>query len=536
MQGIRFEHLSDDTEIKAIGSLFRRVNGSQWGINLGFYPLQPKRSMTVSNAPVLVRKRVLNPTAHHKQAGYRQVFTITDTKGWKVDTISNCPVLENPHPIEREQMCFVFQTDTGLTVFLPQFELARALFLHDGYLSRTALEPDCLKAEFDITVTPANNAALVNVMPTSTYPLISFNDPEVRRVLSWILIDNEARASFESIGKYQKLTGTESRGYRQWDFQFDPPALPYVEFEVRGKFTPATNTIVVYEIKAIRNIQVDVPELIEFYHPRFEELVTGSGSKGAGASSEMASDYTLEEQDATADKRRSIYHPPPVEFKFARAFKTAKIADKKRAGATGRKDEQNESTGSVHGSAEEATIAGSLQGVEWDTINDTTDDAHLYRNKFDAFWQMLDCLQSNHGCKIVSQNLRKLPELPRCKKHLLKTDGNSRFMAVVEIRLQGLLYQILEVDTSDEANALSTQLLQLNSPERWDDPLLKEIEKKLLRQSLRWPGDIFKRECGKGGYRGIPHPQTAGQGKGRISDDAIALWAARFYRWASASV
>ena len=236
MQGIRFDHLSDDTQIKAVGSLFRRVNGSQWGINLGFYPLQQKKSLTVSNAPVLVRRRTLNPTTQYKQSGYRQAFSITDTSRWKVDTISSCPILEKPHPIEKEQLCFVFQADTGLMVHLPQFELARALFLHDGYLSRTALESDCLKAEFDIAINPANNAALVNVMPSSTYPLISFNDPEVRRVLSWILIDSEARASFESIGQNQKLTATEARGYRQWNFQFAPPSLPWAEFEVRGKF------------------------------------------------------------------------------------------------------------------------------------------------------------------------------------------------------------------------------------------------------------------------------------------------------------
>ena len=531
MQGIRFEHLSDDTEIKAIGSLFRRVNGSQWGINLGFYPSQRRKSMTVSNAPVLVRKRVLNSTTHHKQAGYRQVFTITDTKGWKVDTIGNCPMLEYTHPIEKEQLCFVFQAVNGLTVYLPQFELARALFLHDGYLSRTAMEPDCLKAEFDITVNSATNTALVNVMPTSSYPLISFNDPEVRRVLSWILIDSEARASYESIGQNQRLTATESRGYRQWNFRFDPPALPCSEFVVRGKFVSATNSIVVYEIKAIRNIQIDVPELVEFYHPRFEEQVTGSGSRGAGAGSEAASDYALDELEASADKGRSIYHPPPVEFKFASAFKTTKIADKKRAGATGRKDEQSESSGTLNASVEEATVSGSLQGAEWDSVNDTTDDAHLYSNKFDAFWQMLDCLQKDHNCVIVSHNLRKLPELPRCKKHLLKIDGNPRCMAVVELQSEGQLFQILEVDTSDEANALSTQLLHLNSPDRWGAELFEEIEKKLLRQSLRWPGDIFKRECGKGGYRGIPHPQTDGHGKGRISDTGIAQWAARFSRW-----
>ena len=113
MQGIRFEHLSDDTEIKAIGSLFRRINGSQWGINLGFYPFQPKSSLTVSNAPVLVRRRILNPTSGYKQAGYRQVFTVTDTSNWKVDTVSNCPVLENPHSIEKDHSVTQNNLNTG---------------------------------------------------------------------------------------------------------------------------------------------------------------------------------------------------------------------------------------------------------------------------------------------------------------------------------------------------------------------------------------------------------------------------------------
>ncbi len=38
MQDIRFEKVSDDTTILAIGSLFRRVNHTQWGINLDLAP------------------------------------------------------------------------------------------------------------------------------------------------------------------------------------------------------------------------------------------------------------------------------------------------------------------------------------------------------------------------------------------------------------------------------------------------------------------------------------------------------------------
>ena len=65
MQDIRFEKVSDDTTILAIGSLFRRVNNTQWGINLDLAPQAEIGSLRVSNLPVLARKRVLNPTQKH---------------------------------------------------------------------------------------------------------------------------------------------------------------------------------------------------------------------------------------------------------------------------------------------------------------------------------------------------------------------------------------------------------------------------------------------------------------------------------------
>ena len=70
MQGILFDSLKDDTTITSIGSLFRRVDGSLWGVNLELWPYQNKKSLTVSQLPILVRKRVLNPTLPVKNAGY----------------------------------------------------------------------------------------------------------------------------------------------------------------------------------------------------------------------------------------------------------------------------------------------------------------------------------------------------------------------------------------------------------------------------------------------------------------------------------
>ncbi len=58
MQDIRFDKVSDDTTILAIGSLFRRIDNSQWGVNLDLVPKAEAGSLRVSNIPVLARKRV----------------------------------------------------------------------------------------------------------------------------------------------------------------------------------------------------------------------------------------------------------------------------------------------------------------------------------------------------------------------------------------------------------------------------------------------------------------------------------------------
>lgn len=98
--------------------------------------------------------------------------------------------------MDKRQHCFCFLAN-NIQIYLPQLELARVLFLHDGYLSRSALEPDYLRSEFSIEY-PGPNVAWVNVLPSSSYPLKSLDDYESRRLLSWILIDPDARASYES--------------------------------------------------------------------------------------------------------------------------------------------------------------------------------------------------------------------------------------------------------------------------------------------------------------------------------------------------
>jgi hypothetical protein len=530
MRDIRFDGLSDDTKILSIGSLFRKVNGSQWGINLGLSPEQDKKYLTLSNAPVLVRKRVLNPSTEPKQAGYKLSLAITSTHAWEQKTLAEYPIQSVPHALDKKQRCFYFLSGKGVQIFLPQFELARVLFFHDGYLSRTALEPDCLKAEFDIQYISPEEVR-INALPSSSYPLTSLDDYGARRLLSWLLIDQDARASFESIGRYQKLNGYERNGYRFWDFQFDQPELLGVRLDVRGHFDQVANCMFVYEITGIRDVKVNVPDVVEIYHPKFKEYVRGHGSGRASAIFDRPVDeHTVHnEAEASSDSQHALLYAPSVAFEFSKPFETRKVTDKKRQGISGRTDEETGGVASGNVSVNEPTSSGTTPSAEWESVTDETDDVHLYANKFDCFHRMLDELTVTHGCEVKSKKLRKLPQLSRCKKHLL-TDGNPRCIAVVEVVFGGTYFHILEVDTSDAMNLLSTQLLKLKSQAEWDDQL-ERLERALLKSSLRWPSSLLVELCGEDGVVGVPHPRTKSTDKGRLVSASVAHWAARFHSW-----
>jgi hypothetical protein len=368
MRNIRFDGLSDDTKILSIGSLFRKANGSQWGINLGLSPAQDKKYLTLSNAPVLARKRVLNPSTEPKQAGYKRSLAITSTQAWEQKTLAEYPIQSVIHALDKKQRCFYFLSDNGVQIFLPQFELARVLFLHDGYLSRTALEPDCLKAEFDVQYI-SQEEVRINVLSSSSYPLKSLDDYGARRLLSWLLIDKNARTSFESIGRYQKLNGNERNGYRFWDFQFDPPELPFARFDVRGHFDQVANCMFVYEITGIRDVKVDVPDVVEIYHPKFKEYVRGHGSGRASAIFDRPADeHTVHnEAEASSDNQHALLYAPSVAFEFSKPFEARKVTDKKQQGASGRTDEETSGVASGNVSVNEPTSTGTIPSAEWES-------------------------------------------------------------------------------------------------------------------------------------------------------------------------
>lgn len=534
MSSVRFPKFSDNVTIQAIGSLFRKQGTQQWGINLGLSPEQEQHALMISNAPVLVRKRVLNPMHVLQSRGYRRSFTCADTRAWGYVKVGDYPARKMLPKIdcERDQWCFMFGVDSGITIYLPQFELARALFFHNGYLARTSIEADCLKVEFDILLSQDKSTATINVLDISSYPLHLYSNPEARKLLSWILIDSDARTSYESIGQYQKTEGVDRYGYRRWNFQFDPPPLKGSHFDVKGVFDPESKSLFVYEVLAIRAISVDVPSRILMFHPKFKSYATGDGGHGGVYGGRGVGEFDVYDDDANVNNEHYLLHAPAVDIGFTQLFETVKVIENEGVTAGRKLSEGGSEDNRLGVSVGEPDRAGDVPCADWDGVSgdEESDTGEEILSKFECFEKMLDYLELNSGCKVISREVTKFPALPRFKKHFMATDSTPRCIMVVKFQLNKCTYYMLEVDTSDSSTPLSTKVLLLNASELSDgerDSLMKAV----LRNSLHWPAGVLDGLCGSSDFHvGVPHPNKAAL---NAADPAMFThWAARLLQGA----
>ncbi|WP_345853857.1 Tn7-like element transposition protein TnsE [Shewanella algae] len=524
-----FKGFKDDTWINGIGDLFCRKGGVRWGANLSIYPSKESGTDTISlsNAPILVRKNIINPTRDYYRKDFEKAFTIATTRDWQVDLLGNCPALERRLSKEARQFCFVFQIVDGIKIYLPQFELARALFFHNGYLARSSVIHDLLNNEFAVDYDQENGTPVINVLDTCNCPVELFNDYGYRRVLAWLLMDEDARRAYESIGNNQLNYGYDVGQYRRWAFRFDPPALKNAMLGVRGNFDAESRTLLVYEVTSIRNISTDLPEHVEFFSPKFYTQINGQG-QGSGFGAEHTPRHDVDDtSEVSRENKPVMISGNMTEFEFDRAVQTSKISKRKKTAGRGHKDDDEPGEASSDVSTEEQGPNGDLSSAEWNTLNEQTDDAHLFLNKFDSYFKMLDLLEEKHGCRVVKFPLRKLPAIGKCKKHLLETDQKSRCMSVVHVTAGGSGCYLLEVDTSDASKALSTKVI-LASAIGDIESHLYEIEKQLLKASLSWPKEHLDKLVGEDNHTWVPHQKSNKWGS--LPMDDLWRWADRFFK------
>lgn len=526
---MKFKGVENNSVIREIGSLFRRHEGSDWHINVKLAPGQKKQYFGISQIPILARRRVVNASEQPRPAGFQSRIVIENTRHWRTKPIETCPIPVVNRQDDGQQWCFNFEFG-GTQYYLPQLELARVLFFHHAYITRLALISGGLSQEFDVQRLDKLSKALVNILPTCTLPLYVRGDYALRRLLAWILLDDEARLSFESIARNQLLNGYDTDKYRLWRFQFEPPPLSGVELTLRGHYDQERKAFFVYEIYCVSNLTCHCPAYVDFVDPRFAERRAGQGyavRPGSQSGPELEID---DEEEPDADQTEIRIETPAVAFEFANPIQTTRIG--KRKGQTGRLGKEKGSSDSPENSGfevstDEASTHGTLPSADYDGLEDKSDDAHLYTDRFEAFNAMVLQLVGMSDCRHIHREIRKLPIVDGYSKHLLG-DGNRRCLAFLRIIKGGQVYALLEVDASDNKHKLSTLLLKRQDVLFDWERTIRELEIRLLKSSLVWPTKFLKKLFGSE-YKRISHPKSSSENRLLLDQDAILRWAERIY-------
>lgn len=524
----KIKGIQNNSKIIAIGSLKKRAEHSAWRINVQVQPDHKDLSFGVSQIPLLARRRMLNATQRTDVAGFSMNLLLNKVE-WKSVMIKECPIPGVAQYRDSEQWCFYFD-HLNTKVFLPQLELARVLFLYEPYLCRLAMIERGLAQEFDIKPLDDPNSIQINILDSCTLPKHIRGDYELRRALASVILDPDMRKSFESIARYEKIDGLDKTGYRFFKFRFDPPPLDQVTLSVRGHYDESINAIFVYEIHGVRGLRYNHPRNVHFFDPDFKKAIPAPG-KPRQVNPNERKQPQINDQDPLKPQTANewVLDSPQVMRTFIDpAHTTRNGTDQLRP--YGSKEEKDDDEGDTNSreqevSTDEASRLGQIPTAGIDGLDDQSDDAHNYADRFHAFAAMVEILQRK-GCLKENHFLRKFPAIAGRSKHLLD-DGNPRLWSVHLLNLKSVQFALMEVDTFGDRSQLSTLLIRQPAKNFDWNSALHEIEWRVIKEHLKWPTTYIEANFPANAVQRIPHPKTSSGDKTFLEADSVQHWADR---------
>ncbi len=523
----KIKGIENDSQIRTIGNIYRRLDNSSWKINVEFEPGQIKHSLGISQIPLLARRRILNATKVTQPAGFRMVFDLKNSH-WDAVKIKHIPLPGVARRQDREQWCFRIEAG-GNQIYLPQLELARALILYEPYLCRLVMSPGGLLEEFDVQQLDDPDSIQINLLPSCSLPRHVRGDNELRRALAMIILDPEMRHAFDSISRYQIEYGKYINNYRVWQFRFDPPSLDQVRLTVRGHFDQTTSSMFVYEIYGLEGLKSNHPHNVHFFDPSFASQTSGQGGV-VPVQPKMCADVEIDDDDIPLARgaQEFVLETPQIIRTYRNPAHTTRNG-KSRPRSSGRQKESETDEGRNDGvidiSTDESSKIGQLIAGGIDSIHDQSDDTNNYATRFEAFNAMVEVLKIN-GCEVLLSKLRKLPEIEGFSKQRLE-DGNPRCWSIQILSFKKAIFALMEVDTQGSNTRLSTLLVKQPSDDFYWAAVLPEIEKRVVRDSLKWPTKYLNSKFINHNVQRIKHPRNPEKNQDIMDADSVEHWAER---------
>lgn len=525
----RLEGFDNDLKIIHIGNLFRRPGDTRWHVSLWLNPRQTKPSTPLSNIPLLSRGRLINQTGHRRESGKQRTITISSRTLVNETKLSAYPRFgyKTLGIQEAKEHALRIQNPGRPALILPQLELARALFFPNAYLTRAAFSTTYLQQDFDVI--RQGEVSEIRLLDTSSFPVQALSYPGTRAVLAWLLLDSNARTSFESINQclMSDLDPVPRANWESWHFRFQPPNMDDWRLIVRGTEDVASGIMLAEEILSVR-INVLMPRRVIYRHSSFIKASSeGHKDTTVALSPTTPRNFEIEDNSASEADETTIINNFRTAIEFNKPLETTKAYEDAGGATLGFKDDPSEYESEADSlvSTDEPGMGGSLRAGDFSGPEDLTDYTTQSRDRFTAFLSMLDHLRTLSGYESHDHKIVPLSAAGKSRKHELD-NGTPRFICCAEVEFNGRRTYLLEIDTSDGKGMISTKLIFAPDPNEWPK-YYRLLRQEVVLNSLNWPKSFLNRAFGVAGHRAVKHPRSTSQGAGHLPVEAIPGWAVR---------
>ena len=483
--GARFYKCDDDVRIVHIGKVLIRKNDTSYRplIEVWCTPPQQKKGFKVtafSNMPALYRGKIINQRELSEGYVKQGRYTFKGNDNLRKSTLSEFPYLYSAKTLrekESEQNAFVLDRINAPTLVIPQLELARVLFYASSYLSRASLMSSRLLTDFKVDVNFKQGYANIEVIHTGNFPQSAFNDSATRAMLSWLLIDGNAKRSFESIFKYfnTEFNLDVVQGFKRWLFHFDPPQMAGWSFSYKGRLDASGEYFLVEKITDIE-ISAPMPSRVYFHNPKFkhqdEEQKLTSGGKGSELYERPEDHLVDDDREASNANQTFLLGENTCAVRFKHSFSTTKATKPKRSHRPdSNQDKPKHASDTV--STNEPGSDGEIPSADMGGgMQDCTDHSEEYASRFKAFNMMVKMLEDKYACTIIDSYTHELDQVGRSKCHLIDS-GAKRTIRCVVVELNGHVNYLLEVDVTGLNKSISTKCVRQIDTHNWPEQFSK---------------------------------------------------------------
>jgi hypothetical protein len=390
--------------------------------------------------------------------------------------------------VDSEEHRVSFLSDDGVVVEIRQLEVARTLFFHNIHFVKTAFRQNGLASLAQVTENEFETVIKINNI--SNYPVSRLRSRAECQHFAWLILDKNARKSFNSILKNWMESDVDIH-----EFRFQPPPMIRWKIEGYGHYVDRAGekVFVMDEITDLSNPDLFHTKKVIIDHPRSKNIIVSEPSNGIPPIIRRTDDDPLLDLsvDPVFGKRIDLVTESNFSFVFA-ANPTVKVKDngdesqvKPRVDAESEKTVEKSSVGDIDERGEACELDYGINQSEDDIMNDLVEADPT--DKFRIFEKVMHQLGEHPGFNLNKVNCYKMPNPKSGRLAVTRTKvGKIVQCHVAVVKYSKTPFIIIEIDTENMKtdHSISTLIVAF---EKDPDTSLTSVLQSCSDDGVRWP-------------------------------------------------